>query len=170
MSSASADEVVALFTPSGEPAGSAPRATVRARNLWHAATAVLLRRPDGAVYVHRRTTTKDVFPGAYDCWAGGVLLAGETPAQAAARELAEELGVTGVPLTPLFVTTYEDDTTRYHAHAYLAVHDGPVVHQPEEVAWGAWVPLAQVLEHQPFVPDGRALLQAYLAGGPDPAP
>lgn len=158
------DEPVALFTADGEPDGWAPRWIVRRDNLWHAATAVLLRHPDGQVYVHRRTPSKDVFPGAYDCWAGGVLQRGEEPAPAAARELAEELGVVGVDLVPLFTWSYSDPSTRYHAHTFEAVYDGSVVHQPEEVDWGGWVPLDQVLlgRYEPFVPDGRAGLLEYL--------
>ena len=62
-------------------------------------------------YVHRRTDTKDVFPGAWDCWAGGVVTAGEPPDRAAARELTEELGVSVPALEPLFRHWYRDDRT-----------------------------------------------------------
>jgi len=51
--------------------------------------------------MHRRTDTKDVYPGRYDVWAGGCVAAGEDPVDAAHRELAEELGVTGVQLVPV---------------------------------------------------------------------
>ena len=85
--------------------------------------------------MHRRTATKLVMPGLYDCWAGGVVGPGEDPAGTAARELAEELGVTGVPLTRLFTLVYDEGAggLRSHLFAFEARFDGPVRHQPEEV-------------------------------------
>jgi 8-oxo-dGTP pyrophosphatase MutT (NUDIX family) len=181
------DERVALYAEgdlSGRVIGAAPRSEVRARNLPHAATAVLLRDPArpvahhargpgpwaGLVYVHRRTDTKDVYPGMHDAWAGGVVLAGEEPDLAAARELAEELGVRGCPLTPVLRYWYADDVTRYLAFVYEATYDpdrnGPIVHQPEEVADGAWLAWPELLARLadptwPFVPDGRLALLRY---------
>ncbi|WP_278259673.1 NUDIX domain-containing protein [Nocardioides convexus] len=95
------------------------------------------------MYVHRRTDTKDVFPGFHDFAAGGVLQIGEDPYDAAVREAQEELGVTGVALTGLGEGDYADDHTRYHAFCFTCVYDGPITWQPEEVAWGAWVSVAE---------------------------
>src|SRR4029077_19960222 len=86
------EEVVALYDDGGRPAGSAPRSVMRAQNLRHAATGIIVRDPWGRVYVHRRTPTKDVYPGRWDFTAGGVVLFGEDPLDGARRELAEELG------------------------------------------------------------------------------
>ncbi|MFP3713235.1 NUDIX domain-containing protein [Puerhibacterium sp. TATVAM-FAB25] len=170
-------ELVALYDDAGRPTGeAAARARVRAQNLRHAATAVVVRDSAGRVYVHRRTGTKDVYPGLHDFCAGGVLQAGEEPAAAAERELAEELGVTGVPLRPLGEADYADDRTRYHAYLYECTYDGPVTWQPEEVAWGAWVEpaaLLRMLDELPFVPDSTTVLRGWLAGllpGPAPQP
>ena len=134
------DEIVALYDVAGRPAGSAPRSRMRADNLRHGATAVVVRDPLGRVHVHRRTDTKDVYPGRYDFAAGGVLLAGEEPLAAARRELAEELGVTSV-LVPLGEADYADDQTTYHAFLYTTEWDGPIRPQAEEVAWEGWTTL-----------------------------
>ena len=157
------DELVALVDETGRVVGSERRSVVRRDNLRHAATAVLVRDPSGRIYLHRRTDTKDWAPGHWDAAAGGVLLSGEDPHTSAVRELAEELGITGVPLVELGSHLYEDDTTRCFEHAYEVVWDGPVRHQPEEVAEGRWATLRELVALLadpaiPFVPDTRQLL------------
>lgn len=162
------EEQVALVDGDGRVVGSAPRSVVRRDNLRHAATAVLLRDRDGRIYLHRRSDTKDWAPGHWDAAAGGVIAVGEDPLASALRELEEELGVTGVDLRPLGSHLFENDTTRCFEHAFEAVWDGPVRHQPEEVAEGRWVTLAEleaVLADPTlaFVPDTRQLLHRLAA-------
>jgi 8-oxo-dGTP pyrophosphatase MutT (NUDIX family) len=163
----STDESVALYDPldeGGREVGSAPRSVVRRDNLPHAATAVLLRRGDGQVLVHRRSDRKDLWPGRHDCAAGGVVLAGEAPLVAAERELVEELGVRGVPLTPLLRAWYRDLDTWYLGFVFDAVWNGPVSFDDGEVAAGWWEPATALRARLadpswPFVPDTRRLLE-----------
>jgi isopentenyldiphosphate isomerase len=166
------DELVDLYSPdddTGRVVGTVPRSRMRADNLPHAATAVLLVDDAGRIYVHRRTDDKDVFPGMWDCWAGGVVTAGEDPERAAVRELAEELGVSQPRLEPLFRHWYRDDRTWYLAWCYRARWNGQqIVHQPDEVAEGGWFTLAELRAllddpARPFVPDGRVGIERYLA-------
>jgi isopentenyldiphosphate isomerase len=163
-----AEEQVAIIDDAGAVIGSAPRSVMRRDNLAHIVVVVLVRDTAGRIYVHRRTDTKDVFPGQHDCGAAGCVQAGEEVAAAARREVAEELGVVGVPLTPLFVMWYDDAATRHLCHAFVATYDGPITHQAEEVAWGAWMTPEKLRDHLadpawPFVPDGRALIERWFA-------
>lgn len=160
------EEVVALYDDGGRPNGSAPRSVMRAQNLRHAATGILVRDPYGRVYVHRRTPTKDVYPAYWDFTAGGVVVHGEDPVEGARRELAEELGVTS-DLEPLGEADYADQHTSYHAFRFLATWDGPITPQPEEVAYGAWLSLERLLQQMadpevPFMPDTRALFGEWV--------
>jgi len=163
-------EIVALVDRSGAVVGRAERSVVRRENLLHAATAVLVRDPEGRIYVHRRSPEKDWAPSHHDAAAGGVLTYGEEPAAAAARELAEELGVTGVRLEKLLTGRYDDDTTRYVAHLYEATYDGPLHFADGEVVAGRWTTLEELgrLLRDPdwrFVPDTRALLDQLSRDG-----
>lgn len=152
-----------LVDRNGTCVGSAERSVVRRDNLLHAGTGVLVRNASRQIYLHRRSPDKDWAPGHHDCCAGGVLTPDEQPEASARRELAEELGVSGVELRPVLTALYEDDTTRCFEHVFETTWDGPVVHADGEVVWGAWVSLAQLDASLadpswPFVPDTRRLL------------
>lgn len=159
----SADELVDLFDEHGRVVGTAPRAHVRRRNLRHGATGIVVTNSCGELFVHRRADDKDVYPGRWDFAAGRVLQAGEDPAASAARELAEELGITGATLEPLGEGDYCDDATNYHAFLFRVRWDGPVVFTDHEVAEGGWWPLEQLRARiaspeWSFMPDSVALL------------
>jgi aminoglycoside phosphotransferase (APT) family kinase protein/8-oxo-dGTP pyrophosphatase MutT (NUDIX family) len=139
---------------------------MRAQNLRHAATGVIVRDSWGRVYVHRRTPTKDVYPSRWDFTAGGVVLADEDPLEAARRELAEELGVTS-DLVPLGEADYADPQTTYHAFRFVTTWDGPITPQPEEIAYGAWLSIERLLERLldpdvEFMPDTLELFGDWL--------
>lgn len=66
--------------------------------------------------------------------------------------------------------SYADPATRYVAHCYEAVHDGPVTPQADEVAWMNWMSLDDLLAllDDPgagVVPDSTALLRDRLEAG-----
>ena len=169
-------EVIAFYYRAGQEIDSAERAAVYARGLWHASAGVLVRSGDGErVYVHRRTDTKAVFAGMHDCLAGGVLGPGEDPAAAAVRELGEELGITlgdnvSRPVLRARVSwdgEWLGTPMRCHLYAYEIRYDGPIRHQPEEIADGWWWTDAQLRAHLddpawPFVPDTRVLIGNLL--------
>jgi len=172
-------EMVAIYDPDdpdGRVVDTAPRDVMRAENLPHGATAVLVRRSTGEIYVHRRADTKDLWPGRHDCAVGGVLQAGEDPDEAAVRELAEELGIEGAVLAPLVRRWYSDADTCYFAYAYVTTWDGAVRFADGEVADGWWEEPSVLYDRLqdpswPFVPDTRALLdlpqtRAVLLGEP----
>ena len=142
-----------------------PRREIRAGRLLHRCTYVLLRNGAGEILVHRRTDTKDVFPGAYDVFAGGVCAAGESYDECAQREVAEELGVTGVALRFLFRHRYRGGDGQAWGAMYEGRWDGPVHHQASEVAWSDWCSLDRVermlAEHE-FCPDSREVFARWL--------
>lgn len=173
-----AAEMIALYDAAGAQIGAERRGEVYARSLWHGSAGVLLRSVDGTrVHVHRRADTKLVMPGVHDCVAGGVVDPGETPEQTAARELAEELGVRGVALTPVLSKAWESgpgpglggpEGLRCHLFAFEARWDGPVVIQASEVAESWWMPVDELRARLadpswPFAPDSRVLAEWWLA-------
>lgn len=163
---AAAAEVADLVDDRDRVVGRATRREIRARNLLHRSVAVLCRNPAGEIYVHRRTDTKDVFPGMYDMFAGGVVAAGESYEECARRELAEELGVVGSEPAFLFKHRYAGPENFVWTAAFEVIWAGPIRIQVEEIAWGEFMPEEELiarLDEWPFVPDGLEVFRRYLA-------
>jgi 8-oxo-dGTP pyrophosphatase MutT (NUDIX family) len=161
------EEQLAVVDRSGRVVGAAARSVVRRDNLPHLVVAVLLRDPAGRVYVHRRTDTKDVFPGLHDCFAAGGVQAGEDPSMAARRELAEELGVVGPEPRFLFRHRYRGRENPSWSATFEVTWDGPITPQASEIAWGAFLTmdeLAARLQEWPFCPDGLEIFRRWQAG------
>jgi isopentenyldiphosphate isomerase len=160
-----ADEIVAIVDAQNNVVGAAPRHEMRARCLPHRSTYILVFNSQGELYVQKRTMTKDVFPGYYDIATGGVVLAGESYAEGAKRELAEEIGVQNVPLTHLFDFYYTDADTRVWGGVFTCVYDGDLVLQAEEVESGAFMSISAIwhqAQTEPYTPDGLYVLQRYV--------
>jgi isopentenyldiphosphate isomerase len=172
VTAAASDEPVDLIDELDHVVGVATRGEVRARNLLHRVVAILVRNAAGDVYVHRRTETKDIYPGMYDVFAGGVVALGESYEEAARRELGEELGIEGPEPRPLFRHRYDGPAERAWTAVYQVEWDGPVVHQASEVAWGAFLPLPEVvakLDEWEFCPDTLEIFRRWLDRSDPPA-
>ncbi|MFE7563041.1 NUDIX hydrolase [Kitasatospora sp. NPDC057500] len=164
-----ADELLDVVDEHDRVTGTAPRGEVYRRGLIHRCVFVLVRDPAGRIFVHRRTDTKLFAPGAHDMFVGGVVGAGETYRQAAVREAEEELGVTGIAPRPLFRFLFRGEGLAWWSDVHEAEWDGPVAPQESEVAWHAWLTpaeLAERLERDVFVPDGREAYRRYLEHRP----
>jgi 8-oxo-dGTP pyrophosphatase MutT (NUDIX family) len=162
------DEPVDVVDENDSVIATVTRREMRARYLLHRCTYVIVRNPRGEVYVHRRTDTKDVYPGMYDVTAGGVLASGESYDDGAARELEEELGIGAVAPTFRFKHRYSGPGGDVWGAVYDVVWDGPIRWQPEEVAWGAFVPVEEVeamIARERFCPDGLEVFRRWLAEG-----
>lgn len=156
------DELVDVVDAEDRVVGTATRRRMRAEGLRHRCTYILVRDASGDVLVHRRTDTKDIHPGLYDLFAGGVCVAGEGYDECAEREVAEELGVVGAPVRFLFRHHYDGPGGPAWGAVYEVRWDGPVRHQPSEVAWSAWVcpaRLDRMLGELAFCPDSLEIFQ-----------
>jgi len=145
--------------------GALVRSDLRERELIGRGTYIMLFNSAGELCVHRRTLSKAIYPGYWDVAAGGMVLATETYAESAARELEEELGVSGVELVAHDHFFFEDTGNRLWCSAFSAVWDGPLILQPEEVLEARFIPVDQVMleiQQKPYCPDSLAALKRYL--------
>ena len=159
-------ELVDLLDSDGRVVGVATRREIRSRRLPHRCTYLLVFGPNGDLLIHRRTTTKDVFPGFWDVAVGGVVASGEDWDAGVRREAEEELGVEVEP-TFLFEFRFQDDRTIAFGRVFRAIHPGPFQLQASEVAEAVFVPvqhLPDLFAERQFCPDGLAVWRRYAAG------
>lgn len=158
------EEQVDWIDEAGRTLQTLPRAEIRRRNLLHRVTATFVFHPDARLFVHRRTESKDVYPGLFDVAVGGTVTHGEDFSINACRELGEELGVRGVPVYRLFAHRFRDDASNSLTEVFACLYNGPVILQAEEVAEGYWAELAHVerlVDSRAVCPDSTQAWRLY---------
>ena len=158
-------ELVQIVDEQNHESDTAPRNVMRTQRLLHRCTYIFVFNSQREIFVQQRTMSKDIYPGFLDLAAGGVIVAGESYDVGAQRELAEELGISGVPLSHHGVIYFEDNLSRVFGAIYSCIWDGPMEFQVEEVAGGKFYSLKEVLrmaaEGARITPDSLAALN-YL--------
>ncbi|MBU0979827.1 MAG: NUDIX domain-containing protein [Nanoarchaeota archaeon] len=158
------EEQVEVVDDEGKVLRIVPRSVMREENLRHKSTVILVFNSKGEVFIHKRSMEKDVFPGVYDIFCGGVVGAGESFDEAAKRELAEELGIGDAEPKFLFKYRYKDDKTSNFFHVYSAIYDGLIEFRDGEIDEGFFMPLEKVegfMAKNPFAPDTKAVFERY---------
>lgn len=145
--------------------GAVPRTQMRVESLCHRATYTFVFNPQGQLYVQERTLSKDIYPGYFDPATGGVVAEGESYDQAAARELAEELGIVDTPITPHFHFFFRNEGCQVWGRVYSCCYDGPLILQREEVANVIMETPDDVLNnrhHRSYTPDSLVALERLV--------
>jgi isopentenyldiphosphate isomerase len=87
-------ELLDVVDQSGRPTGMVvQRDSVHEQGLWHRTVHVWILNAKGEVLFQKRSMDRDSFPGAWDVSSAGHVSAGESPVQAAQKEVLEELGI-----------------------------------------------------------------------------
>ncbi|WP_406307290.1 NUDIX domain-containing protein [Streptomyces sp. NBC_00885] len=137
------------------------------RNRWlHRVATVVCRDATGRILVHRRPGSAARFPGQYNWLLGGAVEAGESYADAAGRELAEEAGIRAAQVRFVLKFLCHGTISPYWLGLHEAVIEGDLTPDPREIAWHAWLPepaLREALDQWPFVPDCREAYARYVA-------
>ena len=119
--------------------GRAARREVHARGWRHRAVHVLVFNRAGELFLQKRARTKDVAPGAWDSSASGHLASGEDYDAAAARELAEEIGLrVGRPPPRWLRLDACPETGQEFVWVYRLEAEGPFTLNAAEIEAGAW--------------------------------
>ncbi len=115
--------------------GQAPRSQCHGDpRLVHRVAHVLVFNSRGELLLQKRSVTKDIQPGKWDTSVGGHLDPGEDYLTAAYREMQEELGITGIPLTCLYPSRMRNEIESENVMTYLARYDGDIRFCRDEIA------------------------------------
>jgi 8-oxo-dGTP pyrophosphatase MutT (NUDIX family) len=137
---------------------------MRRDRLRHRAVFVAVLDGSGRLLVHRRSITKDVWPGWLDLAVGGVVTSGETYVEAARRELAEEIGVVGIDPVEIDdgrIQVYDDSDVSLVGRCFAVTTSGPFEFADGEVSEAWWVNRDEFEElrvRERFLPDSLTLL------------
>jgi ADP-ribose pyrophosphatase YjhB (NUDIX family) len=96
-----------------------------------------------------------------------LLASGESWADGARRELAEETCISGVELHERVRHTFEGPLELAVMRLYEVTWNGPITPQPEEIAWGGFVTVAELdrmLRDEEFCPDSVAIFELWRDG------
>ena len=109
-------EIWDLYDEQGQKTGETWERS-RAREIpegrYHIVCDILIRHQDGEFLLTLRDPDKDVYPGCLEASAGGSALAGETPEEAARREMLEETGLTADKLELIGTTCINRDPAEF---------------------------------------------------------
>jgi isopentenyldiphosphate isomerase len=161
----SPDEMVEEIDLAGNVLQLVTRRKMRAEQLCHRSVFIAVMSEKGDLLVHKRAETKDIWPGWWDVAVGGVVGPGETWADAAVRELHEELGIEGEALEFLGIGAYRDSDVQLVAATFLCRTEGPFAFADGEITQAHWVSRAEIpvwLQGKQFLPDSVALVLPRL--------
>ncbi len=135
---------------------------------YHIVCDILIRHRDGDFLLTVRDPNKDVYPGCLEASAGGSALAGETPEEAARREMREETDLTADTLA--LIGTTRRPQSRSVLYAYLAIvscgKDSVRLQQGETVDY-RWVDaqtLLRLMREEPVLKMQHPRYKPYLDG------
>jgi len=134
--------------------------------LIHRSVHVLLFNSAQHLLLQKRSMTKYIQPGKWDTSVGGHLELGENYLAAAKREMLEELGVEGVPLTGLYPSKIRNDIESENIYTYLAVYDGNIQfaeNEIDEVRFWSAAEIEQQLGSGCFTPNFEDEWQMFKA-------
>lgn len=83
---------------------------------------LFLQRPNGDIYLPRRSTEKKIFPGTLDHSAAGHMMKDESYEQALVRETHEELGIETMPDNFIFIKKFSPTDELFYFRKFYLLH------------------------------------------------
>ncbi len=143
------DELFDLVDRDDRVVGTARREEVHGNpGLIHRVAHVLVFDGPRRIYLQKRGMSKDVQPGKWDTSVGGHVHSGERYAEAAVREMEEELGIIGPIPDFLYRYLHENDYETEFVASFRVEWTGPFRIQKSEIDEGRFWDFAEIAERR----------------------
>jgi isopentenyl-diphosphate delta-isomerase len=106
------DELVEVIDADNIPLSTKTLSECKMRGLLHRSVTVFLRNSLGEIFLQQRSLKDNWFPGRWTAFSTGHVKAGESPSDAAKRELVEELGLNLDPQVSVSTPSPENSFSR----------------------------------------------------------
>jgi len=138
-------EIFQLVDRNGTPVGQAARQECHGNPLLiHLVVHLHVLDPMGRLFLQKRAKDKDTNPGLWDTSVGGHVSAGESVADALAREAREELSIDARGARFLYAFLSEGDFESEYAQCFAVTWPGAVRPNPAEIEEGRFFTTAEV--------------------------
>lgn len=130
------DDQLPLVDETGAITGSTTRAQAHGDpSLLHPVVHCHVFNTKGELLLQLRSRDKDIQPGKWDTSVGGHVDMGETPEEAVAREIQEEIGLTAsrLALKPLYAYIMRNAIESEYVHTFACRSEGPFRPQASEI-------------------------------------
>ncbi len=133
------DEIFPVVEPNGLVIGRMSRPYAHSGSMvLHPVVHLHLLNRDGEIYLQKRSSKKDLFPGYWDTAVGGHISYGESVLEALYREASEELGLSEFNPVPLISYVFQSPRERELVCSYAAVGNFSPKPDLDEVEEGRW--------------------------------
>ena len=138
------EEMLPVIEETGWVIGQATRAWCHKEGLLHPVIHLHIIRRTGEMFLQKRSSSKDTWPGYWDTAVGGHVSFGESLEAALFRETEEELGLTG--FNPVFLGTdlFEGRTEREWVTLFGTVGNFSLHPSNDEVSEGRWWKMQEI--------------------------
>lgn len=86
------EEFLFVVDENNNPLEAKSRGEVHKNGLWHRISHIWIVNSKGQILCQKRSKAKDIYPGRWETFFGGHILAGEQDLDSAVKEVSEELG------------------------------------------------------------------------------
>ena len=139
------------------------KSVAREQNLPRRGTDVLVFNPKGELLIHKRAPDKRSYANQWDFRITGWVISPETTAEAAMRELEEEIGARDTEVKFLFkyrlLFGYINNDFSY---VYSTVYDGKITIEEDEISEYRWInpaELEKLMEKMDFAPNAKKIFE-----------